>query len=93
MNSVEDGDITKYLEDNLEQLDILKSINNPKETMQYLIPYTNLVTRYTSYCQFLVNCDLKISMNTVIQVYYFLFIAEFRIKKGKSVIGRLEDSR
>ena len=43
MKLVENGNITGYLYSHLEQLEVLRSKNNPKETMQYLIPYTNLV--------------------------------------------------
>ena len=35
--------VTAYLEDMAHTFDVLRNINNPKETMQFLIPYTNMV--------------------------------------------------
>ena len=43
MEEVGEGGVTAYLEKMSQHFDVLRNINNPKETMQFLIPYTNMV--------------------------------------------------
>ena len=42
-------DMTAYLKKRAEYLYELENINNPKETMKYLIPFTNMVKNIITY--------------------------------------------
>ncbi len=41
---VDEADMTEYLYGQSKHFDILENLNNPKETMQYLIPFTSMVS-------------------------------------------------
>ena len=43
MNNIGECGVTEYLYSMAQNFERLKNINNPKETMQFLIPYTNMV--------------------------------------------------